>query len=450
MRNYCIFGYIYSSMTTAIYILTNLLLIFLTLSLFIFSVVFYKENENRAALISLLSTVLLGFLSSFIFLFNNEMLNIILLLVFIIGFLILIFPLKNKIKTKTGIAVKQFDERDIMFSRMELKEGSSRFEEYYNKHPEKKKLDDKFRRKAGLLSKDASQYHPFKFASADANFKAVESFITSLNEDKLHSKQDIDAKELSIYLKKWVTQIGAISVGITTLKDHHLYSIKGRGSDYGKKIINDHSYAIAFTVEMNKDMLDEAPKAEAIMESSQQYLEAAKIASQLTYFIRNLGYSAKPHFDGNYDLICPVVAKDAGLGEFGRMGLLMTPELGPRVRIAVVTTNIPLIIDEYQYEPSITDFCTICKKCADNCPAGAISFENLKDHDGVMRWKINHESCFTYWSVTGTDCGICIQVCPFSHPNNLMHNIIRKGIKNSYAFGEIALKMDDIFYGRLR
>jgi len=126
----------------------------------------------------------------------------------------------------------------------------------------------------------------------------------------------------------------------------------------------------------------------------------------------------------------------------------MTPELGPRVRIAVVTTDIPLLIDTYKYEPSIVDFCTICKKCADNCPSKAISFEDMKEEEGVMRWKINHEACFTYWSVTGTDCGKCIQVCPYAHPNNLMHNMIRKGIKNSYVFGEFALRMDDVFYGR--
>jgi len=432
------------------YSLTTFLLLLLTISIFIFSLVFYHENERRAALISLVSSILLGLFTSYVYLSNNQTLNIGLLAVLSIGFLILIIPLKNKTKTQTGVVLKQYDERDIMFSRMELQEGSPKFIDYYNRHPKKKKLDDKFRRKPGLLSKDASQYHPFKFASADANFMAVENFIHSIEEKPTAGKQKVKPEELSTYIKQWLSQIGAVSIGITKLKPHHLYSIKGRGSRYGKQIINEHPFAIAFTVEMDKDMLDKAPEAETIMESSQQYLEAAKIAAQLTYFIRNLGYSAKPHFDGNYDLICPVVAKDAGLGEFGRMGLLMSPELGPRVRIAVVTTDVPLIIDPYKYNPGVVDFCTICKKCADNCPAGAISFENMTDHEGVLRWKINHESCFTYWSVVGTDCGKCIQVCPFSHPNNLMHNLIRKGIDNSYLFGELALKMDDVFYGRKR
>ncbi len=77
------------------------------------------------------------------------------------------------------------------------------------------------------------------------------------------------------------------------------------------------------------------------MESAHQYVEAARTAIQLAAFIRNLGYDARAHIDGNYQVIAPLVARDAGLGEIGRMSLLITPKHGPRVRLAVVTTNMP-------------------------------------------------------------------------------------------------------------
>jgi len=436
-------------MEVYIQIIASIILITFVIVFLLFAYTFIKENEKRAALISALSASFLFFILLLTFLFSaNNIIYILTISISFIVFVIFIIPLKNKIKVKPGIVKTQFDERDIMFSRNELIKGTQRFEEYYKNNPDKKILDDKFREKLGLLSKGTTEYHKFKFASSDANFDTVNCFIPIVDNEKLKETQNIDTQELTGYIKKWIKQIGAINIGITELKPHHLYNIKGRGDKYGKAIINNHKYAIAFVVEMDKNMIDTAPKAETIMESSQQYLESAKIATQLTQFIRNLGYSAKPHFDGNYDLICPVVAKDAGLGEFGRMGLLMTPELGPRVRIAVVTTDIPLIINKYKYESSIVDFCTICKKCADNCPTNAISFDKMKDEEGVIRWKINHEACFTYWAITGTDCGKCIQVCPFSHPNNIMHNFIRAGIKNSYVFGKVALKMDDLFYGR--
>jgi len=94
------------------------------------------------------------------------------------------------------------------------------------------------------------------------------------------------------------------------------------------------------------------------------------------------------------------------------------------------------------------DFCVSCKKCADNCPSQAISFDFPKRESNFERWTINHEACFTYWNITGTDCGKCIQVCPYSHPDNLMHNVVRAGIQNSKLFSRVALKMDDLFYGR--
>ena len=83
---------------------------------------------------------------------------------------------------------------------------------------------------------------------------------------------------------------------------------------------------------MDKEMVDTAPLGPTAMESAQQYVDSGIVALQLAQFIRRLGYSARAHIDGNYRVVCPLVARDAGLGELGRMGLLMTPDLGPRVQ----------------------------------------------------------------------------------------------------------------------
>ena len=52
------------------------------------------------------------------------------------------------------------------------------------------------------------------------------------------------------------------------------------------------------------------------------------------------------------------------------------------------------------------------------------------------------------YCLPGTDCGRCMSDCPFSHPNNFFHNMIRMLIRNSKVFRHFALKMDDFFYGR--
>lgn len=141
----------------------------------------------------------------------------------------------------------------------------------------------------------------------------------------------------------------------------------------------------------------------------------------------------------------PLVARDAGLGEIGRMGLLMTPRLGPRVRIAVVTTDLELVPDPPTRDAAIVDFCTICCKCADNCPVRAIPFGRREEIVGVLRWRINPDSCYRYWCVAGTDCGRCMTVCPYSHPDSTLHNLVRWGIRNSGFFRRAAYRMDNLF-----
>jgi hypothetical protein len=82
-------------------------------------------------------------------------------------------------------------------------------------------------------------------------------------------------------------------------------------------------------------MIAANPAAPGIMESVRQYVEAGRVAIQLANAIRRSGYPALAHIDGNYRVIAPRVARDAGLGEIGRMGMLMTPRYGPRACIVI-------------------------------------------------------------------------------------------------------------------
>jgi len=199
---------------------------------------------------------------------------------------------------------------------------------------------------------------------------------------------------------------------------------------------------------MDHAVMQNAPDAPVVMESAKQYVEAAKIALQLGYFIRSQGYPARAHIDGNYRVIAPLVARDAGLGEIGRMGLLMTPRLGPRVRLGVVTTDLPLVADSPGDDASVIDFCLACKKRATNCPVGAIPSGDRTRVDDGLRWAIDPETCFRYWNIIGTDCANCMRVCPYSHPDNATHNLVRCAIRRSATARRAMLWLDDVFYGK--
>ncbi|MBN2355914.1 hypothetical protein JXO59_07360, partial [candidate division KSB1 bacterium] len=243
----------------------------------------------------------------------------------ILGGFILFLPLGRRRSQEDDSPIKRVDERDTIFARYYLQPESQRFKAYYLRHPEKAAADARFRSKPGLLSPGAALYHPHQFAAADAGFAAVTAFHTMLDGEPAKKRIRSDAAQMSTFIKNWGVKLGAAAVGITELRDYHLYSNLGRNEPYGAPIEHNHQYAIAFTVEMDKCMLDHAPLGPTVMESAQQYLHAGAIAVQIACFIRNLGYSARAHVDGNYRVICPLVARDAGLGEIGRMGLLMTP-----------------------------------------------------------------------------------------------------------------------------
>jgi len=126
---------------------------------------------------------------------------------------------------------------------------------------------------------------------------------------------------------------------------------------------------------------------------------------------------------------------------------LMTESLGPRVRLATVTTDMPVKYDE-PTDFGAVEFCKICKKCAENCPSGAIPTGEMKETRGIRKWTTAWEKCYKYWRTVGTDCAICIRVCPYSKPDTLIHRLVRFACRQTPLARKLAKLGDDLFYGR--
>jgi ferredoxin len=375
----------------------------------------------------------------------------------IIGFLILLgivslilfFLPIGKVDKGNNIPTQRVDERQIMFARARLQPDTPEYESYYAAHPDHLSGDERTRAQPGLLSPKAKYGNRFHFASTNGSFQLTEALREAVIGISMEEPLSLNPEQMTDYILSLARYYGALDVGITPLQPYHVYSHVGRGVGvYGEPIEIEHTYAIAFTVEMDFEMTGTGPKSTISMESARQYVEAARIAVQLGNAIRNLGYSARGHIDGNYQVVAPLVARDAGLGEIGRITLLMTPQQGPRVRLGVVTTDLELIPTPRVPDLSVIDFCNICKKCAANCPSNSIPKDGREMINGALRWKLDEETCFRYWNAVGTDCGRCMAVCPYAHPDNWAHNLIRWGIARSGAFRRLALRMDDLFYGK--
>jgi ferredoxin len=420
------------------------------LALGLFGLSSLRERERRAAVWAF-GLAAIGALVFFVsaILPNSLRLSLLLFLAgaAIVAAVIFLLPI-GKASQSSGVPQARLDERDIMFSRARLEPGTKEYEAYYAMRPENKADDDKTRSLPGLLSPHASEADPLLFAATDASFGVCRELREAVDGRINSTRIRLDAAQMTAFVKGLARHLGARTVGIAELQPYHIYTHIGRGSGvYGAPIDLDHRFAVAFTVEMERAMVDTAPAAPTLLESARQYANAAQIAVQLGLLIRLLGYPARAHIDGDYRIVAPLVARDAGLGEIGRMGLLMTPELGPRVRLGAVTTDLPLVPDEHRPNSSVLDFCRICKKCATNCPVRAIPFDDRRKIDGALRWQINQDICYRFWCTLGTDCARCVAVCPYSHADNVAHNLVRWAVQRSGAARRTVLWLDDLFYG---
>ena len=344
------------------------------------------------------------------------------------------------------------DERDAIFSRFHrLVPGSDEFEEYYRRRPEKLEGDNDIRRLPFMAAPGSRVYHPLASPFTWAAFDVVEKTAHNIewSPEPLENKcAEASAEEFTRRIKGFAHYLGAAMVGTTSLNPAYVYTHIGRSPGvWGEPISLDHTNAIAIAVEMDHEMLRHAPQGPAITESAAKYLRVAEIAMTLARYINRLGYRARAHIDGNYRVMCVPIAVDAGLGELGRIGYLITPRLGPRVRLAVVTTDLPLTQDERIYF-GVQDFCEACKKCASNCPSAAIPSEGKTNCRGVEKWVLNTEACYKFWRTCGTDCAICMKVCPYSHPDTFFHNFMRWVLSRNGLVRRYGITVDDLIYGR--
>ncbi len=424
----------------------------LYLFFFFFSLSSLREKEKTAFLRS--TTALIVLLAiNLLFLFSEEPLKSWLfggffILTIFCFFLIISIPISKKSIQVIG-KQNRIDERDVIFARFDYQEGTEVFDEYYKRRPEYKELDEEIRRIPDILSSPQMKKSPLLFSLANAEFDFLENQIIHVNGKISDEKIELSPLANTHIIKKIIRFLGSDCCGIAPLNQAYVYSHTGRGPEpYSQEISLKHEYGIVFALEMDLGMVAAAPQAPVIVETGKKYIEAARISIIVADFIRRLGYSARAHVAGsNYQAVLPPIAWEAGLGELGRLGTLITWKYGARARLGLVTTNLPLIVGKPKTY-GIQNFCQNCQKCARNCPAQAIPFGEKKEENGVLKWVLNREECYRFWRKAGTDCAVCMSVCPYSKPDNLFHNLIRKFTARSSVFQNLSIWGDDFFYGR--
>ncbi len=150
------------------------------------------------------------------------------------------------------------------------------------------------------------------------------------------------------------------------------------------------------------------PSGRAERAAFRTYTELVPRVAELANFIRKSGYAASAEdFVGTSMSIHYGV--EAGLGQLGMNGQLLTPQAGSRCRIALITTDAPV---EYgkPVDYGIEALCDACQVCVRRCPVGAIT-NSRKEHRGITKAKIKTERCLPTMAQTH-GCAVCMKVCP--------------------------------------
>ena len=290
---------------------------------------------------------------------------------------------------------------------------------------------------------------------ADAGYRACsgyepEPFPVTPPEGRLEIE---DKAWMSTLIKKAGLMFGADIVRITGLDQRWVY----KDVDIG------HPYAIVVAVKHKPSLLSLAPSYFSWGSTADSYSRLKLITTQLTDFIRGLGYDAmyrETRGGGDPELNMVPLALDAGIGEFARTGRVLSPEYGINMRLKAVTTDLPLVPDK-PISFGTHDFCMACESCAKFCPPGAVPKGEPTDqipnpvhnNPGFRKWWIDAEKCIIFWGMNKKkwpSCGgRCIAVCPWNKPMNWFHNTVRWLAVHSPTFiKKLLVWGDEIVYQR--
>lgn len=208
--------------------------------------------------------------------------------------------------------------------------------------------------------------------------------------------------------------LGADLTGICEIPRYAWYSHR----EDGTAIEPYHRYAVVMLIDQGYDTMEAASGDDWISgaQSMRGYLRGAEIAGIMAEFLRGHGYPARAQTNADSDVLQLPLVLWAGLGEMSRIGeLVLNPFVGPRFKSAVLTTDLPLKVDQ-PIDFGLQYFCSHCLKCARECPCSAISFGDKVMFNGYEIWKPDVERCARYrvTNAKGAACGRCMKTCPIN------------------------------------
>ena len=333
---------------------------------------------------------------------------------------------------EAGFAVggdfRRFSQKDDIFCRSfwdpEVRsDRSDMFYETYRTPRMKWRSVDGFTQRDYAL-RNASWHVTDIFAELKQDADRREGFLDpyTVGREGPGSALPVDSPEIMAREVKHAARVlGADLVGVTGYDERWMYThaySRETETEKPQEIPAGLDNVVVIAQSMDRGLLRTAPSALSGAATGATYSRDTIVLLAIAQYITNLGYRAVASMNDSA-LVIPLAIK-AGLGEYGRHGLLITREFGPRVRIGKVFTDM-LLAHDRPVRFGVKETCGICRACTDGCPAKAISggepstlVHNRSNIQGIRKWTTDAEKCFRFWTNQNTDCSICVRVCPYN------------------------------------
>ncbi len=228
----------------------------------------------------------------------------------------------------------------------------------------------------------------------------LEKFATSADEPPT-GEPDPDL-DVTAAIRNYATEVcGSLMCGFAKMQWQYVF----------KKFRNWVRFpnVVVLAIEFDHASVQKFPSLEAEQHEIGQVGEFMETLDKLGDYIRSLGYQVQIFNISAGEMLYQPFAVEAGMGQMGANGQVLSPFVGSRMGLAVLTTDAPVAFDK-PMDYGITKFCEKCQICVQRCPGRALTQERIAWR-GVRKFKTLTNRCYPLF-VQYAGCSVCLRVCP--------------------------------------